>query len=471
MADQGAAGPETVEEDAVAEAAEVMPGDAISQLRSRQGSTRRAREASPPARATAREAVDKAASLDNQKPTTSAGSSVASSVANLSKNIVGAGVLSLSSGLARGTGIVPACLIVTAMAGLSSCMFLAIGSACSTTKQSTFKGVGSVAVSARFAAFVNVICVLKTMDSSLMNSMVISSSCTKILQSFGLPVARFYVLVFSFAGLLPLCLLRDLSALRNVSLLGMLGTIYTLLFMVYRLFDGTYATGGVYLERLEMSSRPNFGNGVNMLGTSWKTGVVVCMASTAFLAHYNAPRFYQELADKSKFPVVVLASFGCAWLLSIGFMVVGYLTFGDAVAGNVLTGYAASDPLATIARVGMAASIICSYPLIFSGLRNGAMELFSIRDEFRIPLTLSMLGAVKFAAASLDDISIIVSLAGAVYGALLVCIIPAIMFLGAASLPEKGGATVASWQRGLAKLVMPVGVILGVGGVIVTLSK
>ena len=43
--------------------------------------------------------------------------------------------------------------------------------------------------------------------------------------------------------LLPLCLLRDLSALRFSSMAGIGAVIYVTLFMVVRLFDKSYALG------------------------------------------------------------------------------------------------------------------------------------------------------------------------------------------------------------------------------------
>ena len=41
--------------------------------------------------------------------------------------------------------------------------------------------------------------------------------------------------------------------------------------------------------------------------------------------------------------------------------------------------YATSDPLAFLARLGICASIIFSYPLIFVGLREGVLELLGLQ--------------------------------------------------------------------------------------------
>ena len=62
------------------------------------------------------------------------------------------------------------------------------------------------------------------------------------------------------------------------------------------------------------------------------------MLSTAFIAHYNAPRFYSSLRKRSstRFSLVTSAAF----LLSCGFfvavMIIGFFTFGDNCQGFIL---------------------------------------------------------------------------------------------------------------------------------------
>ena len=66
-------------------------------------------------------------------------------------------------------------------------------------------------------------------------------------------IGAFGVFVF-----LPLCLMRDLSSLAVGSILGTAGTIYTSLFMLLRLVDGSYGAGGKYHEAIEKVARPLF---------------------------------------------------------------------------------------------------------------------------------------------------------------------------------------------------------------------
>ena len=59
----------------------------------------------------------------------------------------------------------------------------------------------------------------------------------------------------------------------------------------------------------------------------------------------------------------------------------GFLTFGSASQGLILNSYATSDPLAFVARLGIAASIIFSYPLNFVGLREGILAFVGKTEE------------------------------------------------------------------------------------------
>ena len=103
----------------------------------------------------------------------------------------------------------------------------------------------------------------------------------------GIASKRWAILIaISTAVLLPLCLLEDLSALQFSSLFGVAGIVYTVLFHVKRMTDGTYAA--------TQSS-----NTFNMWGVGPGTLVLANMLCVAFLAHYNAINYYSELEDAS----------------------------------------------------------------------------------------------------------------------------------------------------------------------------
>jgi hypothetical protein len=64
---------------------------------------------------------------------------ILSSVFNLVNNVAGAGILTLASGMAGGTGLIPAMLICAVLGGLSGHCFAIIGEACELTGEADFK--------------------------------------------------------------------------------------------------------------------------------------------------------------------------------------------------------------------------------------------------------------------------------------------------------------------------------------------
>lgn len=112
----------------------------------------------------------------------------------------------------------------------------------------------------------------------------------------------------------------------------------------------------------------------------------------------------------------------------------GFLTFGSSSAGLILNSYSNKDGLMSISRFAVALSIVFSYPLAFTGARDGVMDLLQVKDRtasFVNTLTAGMLSAITVAALLIPDVSFVLAFAGATLGSCLIYIYPALMFRGA----------------------------------------
>jgi sodium-coupled neutral amino acid transporter 11 len=56
--------------------------------------------------------------------------------------------------------------------------------------------------------------------------------------------------------ILPLCLIKDLSALKYSSMTGLVGIVYTIVFVAVRLWDGSYALGGKFHTLMPTKFQP-----------------------------------------------------------------------------------------------------------------------------------------------------------------------------------------------------------------------
>jgi len=230
-----------------------------------------------------------------------------------------------------------------------------------------------------------------------------------------------------------------LSSLAIGSYLGTGGTLFTACFMWRRLLQGSYAPSGAFHTAIGESLRPRFTPVAATPLLNLNFFVLVSMLATAFLAHYNAPKMYKELAEPTdgsskvgQFNMVCAGAFGLAAVLCGSIMSAGYLTFGGASQGLILNNYATADSLAFVARIGIALSIIFSYPLNFVGLREGVLSLINMSDkagrtDVHVISTLLLLVTVNGAALFVKNLGLVVSLGGAILGSALVYIYPALM--------------------------------------------
>jgi Transmembrane amino acid transporter protein len=137
---------------------------------------------------------------------------------------------------------------------------------------------------------------------------------------------------------------------------------YTAIAMLVRFMDGSYSDGGTLLGQVAKDLVPKFGEKGMEAVFSGNALILVCMLSTAYMAHFNAPKFYRELKNNTmgRYHSVVAWSFGISILLMGTMTTLGFLTFGGACSGLVLNNYAATDLWMSGSRIAVAVSLVFS---------------------------------------------------------------------------------------------------------------
>lgn len=389
---------------------------------------------------------------------------------NLVKNLAGAGVLSLPSGVAAGTGLVPAVVITTGLGLYSGWTFSKLGEMCARNMTLTFPELGEKVSGKGFAKACAIAITIKTFFSCFVYSLVICDSWTSILLGFGFKLAREQVLGgIALFVLLPLCLMEDLSILSYTSLLGSFGLVYTVGFMTVRFFDESYLPNGKFYDSMAPELHPNFEGAPALFTVDPKqTLTLVSLLGTAFIAHYNAPKFYEQLADRSpeRFSKTSAISFIVVIIIFLAFMIVGYCTFGVSSQGLILNNYSAFDPLATAARSAVGTSVVLTYPLAFTGLRDGMSGL--IGNVNRTVLTIGLLGFVTGMATLVTDVGFVNALQGAILGSALIYCFPGMILVCNA---RKSQGKVGKGTVRMAWLTVALGVVMGLAGTTLTVVK
>jgi len=381
---------------------------------------------------------------------------VSASIINLSKNIVGSGILALAGGVAAFSaspaGVYPALLVLFFLGGVSGYSFALIARVGDEVGADTYRDTWAKVFGENTALLPALTVLFKTFVGGLAYAIILGDMFSSVATLAGLPpvlrASNTWIYLLSAFVLLPLSLMRDLSSLAIGSVIGTAGTLYTALFIWFRKLDASYAVGGKFFELIAESSRPAFvaATAARPLVNS-RIFVLISMLATAFLAHYNAPKYYKELAaptdgssKQAAFNKVCAGAFGSAALLCAAIMAGGYLTFGGAAQGLILNSYATADPLALLARLGICASIIFSYPLNFVGLREGVLNLFKLdgsKSSVHIITTIALLCVMNGVALVLKNLGLVVAVGGAALGTSLVYTFPALMFIQATRMKKK----------------------------------
>jgi hypothetical protein len=236
--------------------------------------------------------------------------------ASLVKSVVGSGVIGLPAGrvarLGDSTGVVlPIIAIISTIGLMNAYFFSLIGRVCSFTGAQSYRGKWDSSVGAKSSDLIVVVVMLKTVLSCMTYSMIIADSFQSLAIAAGLPnTARSQevLLVVTIVALLPLCCLQELTSLAPFSILGLFGMGFTAYVLTVRFLDGIYKENGLFWEDVASQLQPSFGDSGPQPGGAL---VLACTLATAFVAHYNAPRFHLELHNNmiQRFDNVVIMVF------------------------------------------------------------------------------------------------------------------------------------------------------------------
>ncbi|KAI2507061.1 transmembrane amino acid transporter protein [Fragilaria crotonensis] len=409
----------------------------------------------------------------------SEGATIPNEIFNLVKSILGAGVLGLPAGIAAfgnsPSALIPALAMIAVLGVFSSYGFVLIGRVCAYTGASSYRDAWEKSVGKGGSWMPALACLLVTLCSVVAYSMILCDTIPQLMDSIGiLGITRTKALLgVTLAVLLPLCLLKELQSLAPFSLAGIVGMLYTTLAMAARYFGGQYKEGGALVQSVASEFQPLFGTRGASGVLSPNAFILVSMLSTASMSHYLAPKFYLELRNNTidRYKTVVHNSFFISTIFFAAIASLGFLTFGASCSGLVLNNYSTKDALMSMSRVAVVVSLLTSYPLAFTGARDGVLDLVGVPSSKRTPKLLNtlivlLLTGVTLCAHSVRDLSLIFSLGGATWGNAVIYLFPTYMFVQCAKkMPELKKEIPVATATGL------LGLFMGIIGTIKSLES
>jgi len=380
--------------------------------------------------------------------------------------------------MAKGTGWVPALCICFVLGSISAHSFNLIGESCRLTGEMDFKGLWTKTIGGSTTYVVDAIIALMCSAASIIYSGVLGDVSTELLAAAGYQTSRAKNILFITSTVLfPLSLLKNLSALAFTSILGFASIIYTVLFITFRAFDGTYGVGPASVGKFivdDVIAKPSFDK-TSLWGFDFTSLVLCSNLGLAFIAHYNAPVYFREMKNKKDFKKMVKIAFAILTTIYALTMMSGMKTFGDVCQGNIILNYHPKDILSTLGRFATFFSILFGFPLTFCGIREGAQGIatrFNWKSvlENRTTLIVGLLCFVTYISITVTDISFIVGITGAAMGSMIVYILPSVIFAKSVLLAHgKDSPEYKAARKNY--ILVPFGLALGLFGVGMTIAE
>jgi len=396
------------------------------------------------------------------------GLSLFATVAQSVKTIIGAGILSLSWAFCQ-SSLWPGLFLSVTMCLLAAYTFYILGVCSEITGKKTYGEIWKSLYGEGSAWIPNLIVFMLTALSLVAYFTIIGDYLPLAIQGIlgeSVLVHRRLAILGIWAVFLPLHFRKDLSFLGCLSIIGTLGTLYT----VVLLFAKTVERSDQFADDWEPFK----------LGP----GVFLTIPSLAFAfnGHFNAPDIYQRLQRRSssRWLVVTASAFGLCLLITFVCGVSGYLMFGSELKregrSNVLTApQLQGRPEVMLAYLATCVSISLGIPLyarsacdslelLFLGFSGSTEALGSDRNRSNCVMIVVLL-ATMGTSMVLDDLGLINAIAGAVCASMNMFVLPSLMYMKVAGQSRELTAGLPLHSKLVNWTSVVIGVLVAVTGV------
>eukprot|EP01083_Nonionella_stella_P092739 259685_1 len=326
------------------------------------------------------------------KSVSTTGASSLSTSFNIIKAIVGSGILCLPWATAN-TGLLATFILLVISGILSYICWMFIIQCSHELKVYQFRDLALRLLGTKVALLVDFNFIVLAIIYSILYSVYIGEFVANGLTEFGVYIDQsngfnpsihskcFIITIIILVICGPLTLLPKLDYLQYSSLIGITGTMITIIYIDYTFFmDDTVHNNVTWINTHNHSTMSVF---------FWLESFGVFSAT--FFGHFNTASLYGELNQKSvpKMRWITVITFAFIAILNLLMLIPGYLSFGNDVHQNVIESLVITNQtkgiVATL-RILMALNMIGSYPLLFWNLKI-SMKNLVFYDSNGVPRT------------------------------------------------------------------------------------
>lgn len=361
-----------------------------------------------------------------------------SSVINLSNTILGTGMLAMPGAVAS-VGLIPGMLVII-FSGITSALglyFLSKAAARTESRDASFFAVAQLTWPSA-AIFFDLAIAIKCFGVGVSYMLIVGDLMPQIILSMFHPGEdllflldrRLWITVSMITIAGPISFSRKLDSLKYTSVVALFAVAYLCVIVAWHFFAPNFPTA------------PSSDIELVHFSTKFFTSLPVFVF--AFTCHQNIFSVYNEQKDNSqkKINSVIGTSIGIAMFLYEGIAVMGYLSFGKAVTGNIILAYPASL-FVTGGRIAIVILVLLSYPLQCHPCRASMDKVLSARSmriagnkvppppstlKF-ISLTIGILIATYIVAMTMTKLDLVLAFVGSTGSTAISFILPSLFYL------------------------------------------
>ncbi|KAI9478452.1 MAG: transmembrane amino acid transporter protein-domain-containing protein [Benjaminiella poitrasii] len=402
---------------------------------------------------------DNADLVDFEEPN----ATIASTSINLSNTILGTGMLAMPAALAP-MGLIPGILIIL-YAGFTSGLGLYFLSRCAHKvggRNVSFASLSRLTWP-KLGIFFDMAIAIKCFGVAISYLIIIGDLMPQVILSFFhhadenvelLMDRRFWITLTMVTAVGPLSFLRKLDSLKYTSLIALFAVAYLVIIVLYHYISPNYP--------------PPPPESIEYFHFSTKIFGQLPVFIFAFTCHQNIFSVYNELKDNSENSIVkvICTSIGSAAGIYEMVAIIGYLSFGKDVLGNIILEYPQTHFVA-FGRLAIVILVIFSYPLqahpcrasiekILDHVGNGKhFEDDANRKKRRHMITtISIIVTSYLVAINISKLDLVLSFVGSTGSTTISFILPGLFYYKIYASDANG---VLKWKRWVALFLVVYG--------------
>lgn len=311
------------------------------------------------------------------------GAGIATTAFGIMKNIVGSGIVCLPQAMLYGS-IIPCILMTSSIFLISTYSFFLIGKLCIDNNTKSYKDLWNKAFKKRYGWLVDAAILSNCVGGSVCYVILFGDFGSHLLESFGKILDNRLIMILCHIPLQLMILPESLDRLKPLCIIGMIAAFY---FMCYSGYIGSKFLITDYPEQVKPHIRP-LSEHIFCFRAAWLSPFATLCSS--FMAHYNAPRFLNEMKDREAraFQKATVFGFLLSFIPNFTVMLFGFFAMnsygfdqekGEKKSGNIIKIFVdlvgKNDPALLVCTVLYFINVLISYPFLFFSVRDTIMAL------------------------------------------------------------------------------------------------